>query len=419
MEVKAARSGAKKTEIPAKKCRSQVASATTLVIGKGLVPHRETAGPAQPMGLTSKERFARLLKHEPVDRIGLFEVFWRETAEAWAAEGHFEKPEMISDHFDLDVRRTGGEITPGNYRTVNLVADFEAGDVVVEETDQLKLVRDGNGALLRWPKGHSGAPEHLDFLVRDRQGWEERIRPFLLDQSKYEKRIAFHLYRDLRTKCARDSRFMTCGVVGPFDQMTPMCGYEHLLSGMALDPEWVREMAATYAEVAVRLLSILWQREGLPDGLWIWDDLGFRGRPFMSPAMYRELLFPAHKKLFDFAHSFGLPVVLHCDGYVEPLLPMLIQAGINCLQPIEVKAGMDLLRLKKHFGDRIALIGGMDERVLETNDFKAVESELCRKVPAAMAGSGYVLQVDHSVSSNVKYETYRFFVERGLAIGTY
>jgi uroporphyrinogen-III decarboxylase len=70
-------------------------------------------------------------------------------------------------------------------------------------------------------------------------------------------------------------------------------------------------------------------------------------------------------------------------------------------------------------GDQIALIGGMDERVLETNDLAAVEAELLSKLPAAMVGSGYVLQVDHSVSPLVNYETYKYFVERGLEIGTY
>ncbi len=75
--------------------------------------------------------------------------------------------------------------------------------------------------------------------------------------------------------------------------------------------------------------------------------------------------------------------------------------------------------MKQCYGDRIALIGGMDERVLETNDCQAVEAELRQKLPEAMAGSGYVLQVDHSVSPLVEYATYRFFVERGLEIGTY
>jgi uroporphyrinogen decarboxylase len=259
----------------------------------------------------------------------------------------------------------------------------------------------------------------VDFAVKDRRSWEEHIRPYLLDQRLDERRLNFGSYGTVRAKCARDRRFMTCGVVGAFDQMSPMCGHEHLLTGMALDPEWVHTMADLYATTTIRLLEILFEREGLPDGLWVWDDLGFKSRPFMSPAMYRALIYPAHKKLFDFAHSRGLPVVLHCDGYVEALVPSLIEAGIDCLQPLEVKAGMDLLKLKRRFGDQIALIGGMDERILETNDCRAVEAELLRQLPQAMAGSGYVLQVDHSVSSLVEYETYKFFVKRGLEIGSY
>ena len=371
------------------------------------------------MELTSKERFERILKHQPVDRIGLFEVFWRETAQKWSAEGHFARPEMVSDHFGLDVRRTGGEITPGDYHIVNLMANLDVGEQIVEETESVKLVRDGNGALLRWMKSGSGAPEHVDFTVKDRRGWEEHVRPYLLDERLYERRLNFRSYREVRAKCARDQRFMTCGVVGAFDRMSPMCGHEHLLMGMALDPEWVHAMADLYAVTTIRLLEILFEREGLPDGLWVWDDLGFKNRPFMSPAMYRALIYPAHKKLFAFAHSRNLPVVLHCDGYVESLIPALLEAGIDCLQPLEVKAGMDLLKLKQRFGDRIALIGGMDERILETNDRQAVEAELLSKLPGVMAGSGYVLQVDHSVSPLVEYETYKYFVERGLEIGTY
>ena len=354
-----------------------------------------------------------------MDRVGLFEVFWRETVDRWHAEGHLESPEGVSDHFGLDVRRSSGEITPMPGNVLELVADLDAQQTVVEENETTRLVRDGNGAFLRWLKHGSGAPEHVDFTVRDRPSWEEAIRPRLRDESADERRIRFDRYRALRQKCARESLFLTCGVVGAFDLMSPMCGHEHLLAGMALDPGWVREMADLYAEVTLRLLEILFSREGLPDGMWVWDDLGFKNKPFLSPAMYRELVFPAHKRLFDFAHAHGLPVVLHCDGYVEGLLPGLIEAGIDCLQPIETKAGMDLLKLKRDVGERIALIGGMDERTLETNDRAVVDAELERKLPGAMAGSGYVLQVDHSVSSKVSYETYRYFVDRGLSLGTY
>ena len=139
----------------------------------------------------------------------------------------------------------------------------------------------------------------------------------------------------------------------------------------------------------------------------------------MSPDAYREIMLPGHKLLFDFAHARGLKVIVHSCGYVEPLVPGLIEAGMDCLQVIEVKAGMDLLKLKKDFGDRIAFCGGMDIRTLETNDRSVVQAELDAKLPGAMAGSGYILHTDHSVSSRVEYETYKFFVDRAMAMGAY
>ena len=258
--------------------------------------------------LTSKERIGRILRHQPVDRIGLFEVFCRETAKEWSDAGRFEKPEMVSDHFGLDLRRSNGEITPPFSTLFNMVADIDCGDRIIEETETTKLVRDGNGALLRWRKDHSGASEHVDFLVKDRAGWEEHIRPRLVDRGLYARRIDFKLYRDVRTQCARDNRFLACGVVGAFDLMSPVCGHEHLLMGMALDPDWIREMCDLYVMATLELLEILFEREGLPDGMWVWDDLAFKHRPFLSPAMYKELIFPGHKRLFDFAHARNLPL---------------------------------------------------------------------------------------------------------------
>jgi uroporphyrinogen decarboxylase len=382
---------------------------------------------------TGKERIAQVLWRQPADRVGLFEVFWTETARRWSAEGHFSKPEMVEDHFGLDLRRC---------RALDIIANLDAGEEVVDEndttqfgfvgapaasgrreeviaeTETTRLVRDGNGAVLRWLKGSSGAPEHVDFLVKDRPAWEEYIRPHLVNEATRERRITFDFYRAMRTYCTAHHLFFTCGVVGPFDLMTPMCGHEHLLAGMAAEPGWARDMVGVYSRITIELMETLFAREGLPDGLWVWDDLAFKQKPFMSPVMFRELICPAYRLIFQWAHARKLPVILHSDGFVEPLLPDLIEAGIDCLQPLEVKAGMDLLRVKKRFGDRIALIGGMDARVLETNDLAAVRAELEHKLPGAMAGSGYVLQADHSVSNLVNYETYQYFVETGLRLGT-
>ncbi|MBN1686625.1 MAG: hypothetical protein JW852_08215 [Spirochaetales bacterium] len=383
--------------------------------------------------MTSKERITKILRHEPVDRIGLFEVFWAETAQRWVDEGHIASAgaaarspvesgagcdttrglpvvEIVEDHFKLDLRRC---------RALDLIAEPGAGDTVVAEDEASRTVRDGNGALLRWLKGRSGAPEHIGFLVQDRACWEEHVKPQLLDGALMEKRIDRPFYRSMRAKCGAENLFLTLGAVGTFDLMTPMCGHVNLLMGMADDPEWVRDMVEVYSRLTVDLLETLVSTEGLPDGLWVWDDLGFKNGPFMSPAMYRDLIFPAHKRLFDWAHARKLPVILHSDGFVAPLMHHLLDAGIDCLQPLEAKSGMDILALTRDFGDRVAFIGGMDARVLVTNDLGKVKAELEAKVPAAMAGNAYILQVDHSVPVQVDYETYRYFVEMGLEIGTY
>jgi uroporphyrinogen decarboxylase len=147
--------------------------------------------------------------------------------------------------------------------------------------------------------------------------------------------------------------------------------------------------------------------------------MGFKQRPFMSPAMYREILQPSHTRTFGFAHERGLPVIVHSCGFVEPLLPGLIESGMDCLQVIEIKAGMDLLKLHERFGETISFMGGIDVRTLYTNDKATIDRELADKIPVVKKGFGYVLHSDHSIPNTVEYDTYRYFLEKGLALGRY
>jgi len=199
--------------------------------------------------------------------------------------------------------------------------------------------------------------------------------------------------------------------------MHPVCGHEHMLVGMALEPEWITDMAEIYSDMIINLWETLFSKCGKPDGICFYEDMGFKGRPFMSPAMYKELIFPAHKKTIDYAHSLGLPVVMHSCGFIEPLLPHMVEAGIGCLQVIEVKAGMDLIRIYKEYGDRLSLMGGIDVRKLYSNDKKQIDEELEAKIPIVKQGFGYTLHSDHSIPNTVDYETYKYFIEKGLELG--
>ena len=89
------------------------------------------------------------------------------------------------------------------------------------------------------------------------------------------------------------------------------------------------------------------------------------------------------------------------------------------LQAMEVKAGVDLLRLKPLHGDRIGFMGNIDVRVLETNDLEKVEEEVKKKVVCGMQGGGYIFHSDHSIPSSIEFKTYRFALECGRKYGTY
>jgi len=110
-----------------------------------------------------------MLKRQPADRIGLFEHFWGDTRKVWTQEGHIREDEDLSDHFGFDMELSWA---------FDVTADLDFEPVVIEEDDETILTRDGNGALLRRHKLHDATPEHVDFLVKGREQWEESTSIF-------------------------------------------------------------------------------------------------------------------------------------------------------------------------------------------------------------------------------------------------
>lgn len=119
--------------------------------------------------MTGKERMQRLLKHQPVDRIGVYEHFWNDTHRAWEEAGYLKPDESYEDHFGFDMQECWA---------FNMIADLDFEQQVVAETEDTITFLDGNGAVLRRHKFHDSTPEHVDFNVKDREGWE-KVKPLL------------------------------------------------------------------------------------------------------------------------------------------------------------------------------------------------------------------------------------------------
>jgi len=128
---------------------------------------------------------------------------------------------------------------------------------------------------------------------------------------------------------------------------------------------------------------------------------------------------PAQKRLCSRMAEDGLPVVLHSCGNVTEHVPLLIEAGFAGLQPLEVKAGVDMLALKHQFGDRFTFMGGLDVRKMSDPDPSAIEQEIACKIPVMKQGGGYIYHSDHSIPSDVSLAQYRRVMELVEEYGRY
>lgn len=140
---------------------------------------------------------------------------------------------------------------------------------------------------------------------------------------------------------------------------------------------------------------------------WIYGDMAFKNMTFCSPATYRELIWPQHKRIADWAHTHGMKMIFHSDGDLRRVMDCYIEAGFDGLQPLESKASMDIRDLAPMYGNEISFFGNIDIMKLITNDLDLIEEEIRSKFAAGMAQKGYLYHSDHSIPPQVSWATYR------------
>jgi uroporphyrinogen decarboxylase len=359
--------------------------------------------------LTSRERTHLLLRRELPDRMGLFEHFWPETIrDVWSGQGY---PADVppETYFGYDLRFGGGWID---------TTPLRGTEEVVEETAEHRLVRHGNGALMRYWTHKSGTPEHVDFDCITPERWAERYQAPLLALDP--ARVNVDGTRENIAKAHAEGAFTFFGGLFVFELLRSTLGDVAMLESFALEPEWIHDFCRTYTDFLIRHLDYLFEHAGQPDGAFIYEDLGYNKGLFCSPKMLNDLIMPYYRELFAYFHNRGMPVILHSCGNVTDAVPLVIEAGIDCLQPMEAKAGCDVVALARQYGDKIAFMGNLDVRIFEAGDPYAIEAEVAGKMDALKAlGAAYFFHTDHSVSPNVSLDAYRHAIDVYRAHCTY
>jgi uroporphyrinogen decarboxylase len=334
------------------------------------------------------------------------ETFWETTIPSWIAQG-YPAGEPAWKEFGLDLVSCWG----------NSSEAFPGQDELIEETAEWRIAKDGNGAVLKRFKNNPGIPEHIAFDCISGEIWRNRFREKVrtFDPLRIDQRLLFATLKEARD----NDLFCAFNGIEVFEIGKNYSGHQELCIGMLDDPDWISDMFESFITQQIESWSYIFETIGKPDGIWLYGDIGFKGRPFISPDMYGELVLPHNKRLIDFFHSRDLPVIFHSCGFVEPLMGGILETGIDMLQAMEVKAGMDVTRLQPLYGDRIGFMGNIDTRLFEAGDLEKLEEEIRRKVLCEKESCGCIFHSDHSIPPSVSLNTYRHALDCARKYGRY
>ena len=333
---------------------------------------------------------------------------WRPDDGIWeevTTAGEYLEPVPAWEHFGYDMVGVGGWFD---------VHPRRGHSEVLEETDEWAVKRNGSGAALKYWKHKMGTPEHIDFLMISREIWERDYRSYLLefDVKRFNDPSLDETRRNSAAAHAQ-GRWTHMGHMFVWEGMRQSMGDVAMYTSLITDPGWIHDYCRVYTDFHKQYYAYLFQNVGLPDGIWIYEDLGYKNGLFASPKVLAELIFPYFAELVAFFHFYDLPVIFHSCGSTAQAVPMIIAAGFDALNPIERKAkDNDPFLFAEKYGDKLAFVGGFDVRVWETNDRDLIRREVASYIDGMKAhGARLVFASDHSIPPTVTYDTYRYVLD--------
>ncbi len=360
--------------------------------------------------MTERERYIAALTFGKPDRVP-FAPGWgrKSTREVWHRQGLPEgrdPMEALRAELGIPQPAPGPRVSPGV--SFRMIPTFE--EKVLEHRDGHYIVQDwmGNVTEISDQYDYTYIRNAIDFVTRKWHKFPvENRADFEAMKKRYDPEAPGRFPDDFRERCRklRDRDYpVAVSVAGPFWQMREWCGFEPLCMFFIDDPDFIREMAAFWTEFISRTLAPLLDA-GVLDALHYSEDMAYKEKSMISPAMAREFLLPAWKRWTGEARGAGVPVVdMDSDGRIDELIPLWIEAGINVCDPIEVAAGNDLNEFRRQFGRRMAYAGGVDKRAMAKGG-EVIVRELERIAPV-VADGGYIPGCDHGVPPDVSWPDY-------------
>ena len=369
--------------------------------------------------LKKLERLNKALKHQEPDRVPVSDFFWGGFLERWRKEKDLPADADIYQYYDLDWTVTTPNMDPH-------IKEFE----VLRQTEEEVVVRTGFEAVLR-KKFADPMPEFIHFETDT----IEKAEAFEFDDPADPRRfysrgdnqiggVGDGYARDLppwidTVKQHRPTIPVYGSQCEANEYMTRLVGGQNLLLWAGLYPERFGQFVKRTNEWALEMLKAqIKAADGQIDGIVIWGDVAYRKDLFFNPNYWRKWYKPGLAAMVQTCHAAGLPVIYHGCGNVKRIFEDYIELGIDAYNPLEAKAGLDVIELRRKYGHRIAFCGNMNVMDWADRSKEELKAIVLTKLNAAKGG-GMIFQSDHSVPSNISAENYEFVVNLVREYGRY
>jgi uroporphyrinogen decarboxylase len=351
---------------------------------------------------TLRERFLRTMRFQKPDRLPFFEFgYWEETLPAWREQGlpgHIDTEAKAYEYFGIEDMF----YVPSDARIIPA-----AEPAILEETDEYIITREDDRSVRQINKhGHKSIPHFLEYPIKNRDDWKwfkERLDP------DAPERLPADFARIVAEANASDgpvnfSIGSLCGV--PRNWM----GFEEYAIATLTDPDFMAEIVETLTRVIIRNAE-----KAFAAGLKVdvgsgWEDITFNSGPIVHPDFFYREAVPRYKRICDVFKKHGVEVIYtDSDGNINRLVDGWLDAGINCMFPLEANGGTDPVALREKYGHGVLLMGGVDKMKLH-RDKKTIERELERLRPVVEDGA-FIPHVDHRVPPTVTLDNYKFYLD--------
>lgn len=187
-------------------------------------------------------------------------------------------------------------------------------------------------------------------------------------------------------------------------------GVESFMMDLIMDPDYVRRLIDISVDFNCQLAECALKAGA--DIIASGDDYAFNSGPLISPELFDEFVKPGLAKVVQHVHACGGLFIKHSDGKLDKLLDMVISTGIDCLNPIDPMAGMDLADIKKRYGKNLTLMGNFDCSNLMTFGTPEEVGRVVRNcIETGKPGGGYILSSSNSITSAAKPENFLAVLE--------